>query len=101
MAYGARLEHTLSKAILKGHVASEAKEAVLCNKLWTGLRNKDLKRTTHHLYSCITEFQTLLREVRTVEQQELNTDTLPSKPKATHQQAQETSGNAHLLKQMG
>ncbi|KAJ8304316.1 hypothetical protein KUTeg_017899 [Tegillarca granosa] len=57
VVYGSRLEDKLSKAI-QGR--SEL-------KFWNGLR-KNLKEATRHLHDSTSGFQTLLREVRKVEQ---------------------------------
>lgn len=87
VSFGVRLEEVLSRAVNKGHIDIVAKDTMLRNKLWTGLRNKDLKRTTHHLYNNIKDFQSLLREIRKVEQQELTSidSSSSTKPKVAQQ----------------
>ncbi|XP_060553853.1 uncharacterized protein LOC132714939 [Ruditapes philippinarum] len=107
VSFGVRLEETLSKAVQKGHIDNVAKDSMLRNKLWIGLYDKDLKRTTHHLYNNIKDFRSLLREIRKVEQQELASVTRSnssSKPKVVQQQVgqveNQNDSNALVLKQL-
>ena len=68
--YGSRLEQTLSRAIRYGHADLAAKDAMLRSKFWTGLNSQQLKHSTRHLYDSVMDFQSLLKEVRKVEQEE-------------------------------
>ncbi|XP_062577691.1 uncharacterized protein LOC134239537 [Saccostrea cucullata] len=72
VAYGSRLEQTVSKAVRLGHVDVVAKDSMLRSKFWSGLRNPQLRNASRNKYETIKEFQTLLREVRQIEQEELN-----------------------------
>ncbi|XP_061170721.1 uncharacterized protein LOC133180168 [Saccostrea echinata] len=72
VAYGSRLEQTVSKAVRLGHVDVVAKDSMLRSKFWSGLRNPQLRNATRNKYETVKEFQTLLREVRQIEQEELN-----------------------------
>ena len=103
--YGSRLEQTLSRAIRYGHIDFVAKDAMLRSKFWTGLRSQQLKNSTRHLYDSIKDFQTLLREVRKVEQEDLNSNRPAAKQKTAQLhsgQATNDSSDTHsqLLKQM-
>ena len=108
VAYGSRLEQTLSRAIRYGHIDLVAKDAMLRSKFWTGLKSVQLKHSTRHLYDSIKDFQLLLKEVRKVEQEE-NSDSRPpataAKQKVAQQQAGQASSeadntNTQLLQQM-
>ena len=102
VSFGSRIEQTLSRAVRYGHRDLVAKDAMLRSKFWTGLKSQALKNSTHHLYDSIKDFQTLLKEITKVDQEE-------SSFKNTKQQAaqQQHSGqvttdntNSELLKQM-
>ncbi|XP_062606042.1 uncharacterized protein LOC134267845 [Saccostrea cucullata] len=103
VAYGSRLESTLCKAIKQGHIDDIAKDTMLCSKFWTGLRSKSLRNSTRYIYANITEFQVLLREIRKVEQEEINMETVnkDAKSAALHSRSTEASRdttNQELLK---
>ncbi|MCG8113319.1 MAG: hypothetical protein N0E59_21415 [Candidatus Thiodiazotropha taylori] len=106
--YGSRLEQTLSRAIRYGHIDLVAKDAMLRSKFWTGLNNQHLKHSTRHLYDSIKDFQSLLKEVRKVEQEEIAMNRPPvttSKQKVAQQNVAQSSNEAEdtnsvLLKQM-
>lgn len=108
VAYGSRLEQTLSRAIRYGHIDLVAKDAMLRSKFWTGLKSVQLKHSTRHLYDSIKDFQSLLKEVRKVEQEENSVYRPPAtaaKQKVAQQQAGQASSeaddtNSQLLKQM-
>ena len=68
VAYGSRLEQTLSRAIRYGHIELAAKDAMLRSKFWTGLKSQELRNSTRHLYDSVKDFQLLLKEIRKVEQ---------------------------------
>ena len=108
VAYGSRLEQTLSRAIRYGHIDLVAKDAMLRSTFWTGLKSVQLKRSTRHLYDSIKDFQLLLKEVRKVEQEE-NCDSKPPATAAKQNVAQQQAGqasseanktNTQLLQQM-
>ena len=75
VAFGSRLEHTLSRAIESGHIDSIAKDAMLCSKFWTGLKSQTLNNSTRYLYSNVSDFQTLLKEIRKVDMENSSTKT--------------------------
>lgn len=104
VAYGSRLEQTLSRAVRCGHIDLIAKDAMLRSKFWTGLKSQYLKNSTRHLYDSIKDFQMLLREIRKVESEETNMSRPAPKQKAQQQSGQaetdQSNTNDKLLKQM-
>lgn len=103
--YGSRLEQTLSRAIKYGHIDFVAKDAMLRSKFWTGLRSQQLKNSTRHLYDSVKDFQSLLREVRKVEQEDANSNRPVTKQKTAQQHNVQVSDessdmNLKLSKQM-
>lgn len=72
VVYASRLEETISKAIQFGFIDQIAKDAMLRNKFWTGLSSQTLKNSTRHLYDSIKDFQLLLKEIRKVQQENIN-----------------------------
>ncbi|XP_060604528.1 uncharacterized protein LOC132757299 [Ruditapes philippinarum] len=66
-AYGCRLEALLQVAVESGHVTVAARNDMLRSKFWTGLRDEKLKILTRNKYDSISDYNTLLREVRSVE----------------------------------
>ena len=64
--FGSRLEQTLSRAIRYG-------------KFWTGLKSQQLRNSTRYLYDTQEDFQSLLREIRKVEQED-SCSTRPVQP---------------------
>ncbi|XP_062566929.1 uncharacterized protein LOC134229238 [Saccostrea cucullata] len=69
VVYASRLEDTLSKAIKFGHIGNEARDGMLRSKFWTGLSNQQLKQSTRHLFDTIKNFESLLREIRKVQEE--------------------------------
>ena len=51
------------------------------SKFWTGLKSQSLKNSIRHLYDTIKDFQTLLREIRNLDQEESSVSS--SKKQAT------------------
>ena len=107
VAYGSRLEQTITKAIASGHIDEVAKDAMLRSKFWSGLKTQSLKNSTRHLYDTIKDFHTLLREIRKVDQEDSSSKS--SKKQAAQQQhtsqvtgasASEGSPSDALLKKM-
>lgn len=66
-AYGCRLEALLQVAVESGHVTVAARNDMLRSKFWTGLRDEKLKILTRNKYDSISDYNRLLREVRSVE----------------------------------
>ena len=63
------------------------------SKFWTGLKSQQLRNATRHKYDKCDDFQSLLREVRQVEQEELNVvKSTTTKPKSAQQHS--TSANS-------
>lgn len=101
--YGSRLEQTLSRAIQFGNMDTQAKDAMLRTKFWTGLNSQQLKNSTRHLFDSIKDFQLLLKEIRKVEQEDACSNRPAGKPKVAQQhtgQASNEPDSAQLLKQM-
>ena len=70
VAYGSRLEQTLSKAVNCGHIDLFANDSILRSKFWTGLKSQEIKISTRHLFDSIKDFQVLLKDIRKVESEE-------------------------------
>ena len=103
--YGLRLEQVLSRAIRSGHFDDVGKDAMLRTKFWSGLKNQQLKNSTRHLFDSLKDFQSLLREIRKVEQVEISSARPAPKQKVVQQQATQSLGGSdkvgsQLLKQM-
>ena len=103
--YGLRLEQVLSRAIRSGHFDDVGKDAMLRTKFWSGLKNQQLKNSTRHLFDSLKDFQSLLREIRKVEQEEISSARPAPKQKVVQQQATQSLGGSdevgsQLLKQM-
>ena len=102
VAYGSRLEQTLSRAIRYGHIDLVAKDAMLRSKFWTGLKSQELKNSTRHLYDSVKDFQLLLRDIRKVEQEIESSKRPVQNPKVAQQQSgqAQTDNSDMLSKQM-
>ena len=100
--YGSRLEQTLARAIRYGHIDLVAKDTMLRSKFWTGLKSQQLRNATRYLYAGQSDFQTLLREVRKVEQEESATTRTGTKSKTAQQHTSQASSesNDQMLKTM-
>ena len=78
---------------------------MLRTKFWSGLKNQQLKHSTRHLFDSLKDFQSLLREIRKVEQEEISSARPAAKQKVVQQQATQSLGGSdkvgsQLLKQM-
>lgn len=67
--YASRLEDTLSKAITLGHIETVARDGMLRSKFWTGLFSQQLKQSSRHLFDSIKIFESLLREIRKIQEE--------------------------------
>lgn len=67
--YASRLEDTLSKAITLGHIETVARDGMLRSKFWTGLFSQQLKQSSRHLFDSIKNFESLLREIRKIQEE--------------------------------
>ena len=77
--WACRIEDLLQRAVEKGHVTATAKNDMLRNKFWTGLKDDQLKNASRHKYDTIKEFGELLKEVRKIEQELSGTEKLKKK----------------------
>lgn len=69
VVYASRLENTLSKAITPGHIETVARDGMLRSKFWTGLLSQQLKQSSRHLFDSIKNFESLLREIRKIQEE--------------------------------
>ena len=94
--YGLRLERTLTKAVKLGHIDSDAQDSILRSKFWTGLKSQQLRNATRHKYDTVWDFQSLLREIRKVDQEEQNMvgSKSTNKPKSAQSQTQSASSDS-------
>ena len=83
--YGSRLESILTKAVKLAHIDNAAKDAMLRSKFWTGLKSKSLRNATRYLFDSIKDFQSLFKEIRKVEQEEMCSSNKPTARKSTTQ----------------
>lgn len=67
--YASRLEDTLSKAITLGHIETVARDGMLRSKFWTGLFSQQLKQSSRHLFDSTKNFESLLREIRKIQEE--------------------------------
>ena len=84
-SFGCRLEGLLQLAVDHGHIAASAKNDMLQHKFWTYLSSERLKSQTRHKYDSITEYDSLLREIRKVEKEMAMAPTPAGKKSATQQ----------------
>ena len=91
IAYGSRLEQTLSRALWSGDAKLEMKDSMLIDKFWTGLKSQQLKNSTRHLYDSAKDFQDFLKEIRKVEQEDASSSRHAAKPKVSQQQSGQAS----------
>ena len=65
--YGMRLEGLLQTCIDRGDISSGVRNDMLRSKLWSGLRDANLRNASRFKYDAITDFETLRMELRTIE----------------------------------
>ena len=95
VSYASRLESTIMKAIKLGHIDTYAKDSMLRSKFWTGLKNTQLRNATRHKYDSLSDFQTLLKEIRQVEVEEQNlVKSKDPKPKTAQQHQASASASS-------
>lgn len=94
--YGMRLQSLIQVAFERKQVSATARDEMLCSKLFTGLRNKQLQSCIRYKYEQIKDFDKLLREVRSVEKQMGNST--PVKPERATVQQQSTTTIEDILK---
>ena len=75
---------------------------MLRSKFWTGLKSQAIKNSTHHLTDSIKNFQTLLKEIRKVDQEgnSIKNSKQQTAQKQHNGQVTTDNTNAELLKQM-
>lgn len=92
--WGCRVEDLLDKARRRGQVSADAMDEMLRTKFWTGLR-PDLKASSRHKFDTTKQFDTLRKELRAIEHEQLvyqrqskpeaapsSNQTQPNRPKA-------------------
>lgn len=87
IAYACRLETLLQTVVDRGHLPGIAKNDLLRHKFWTGLSSDSLKLQTRHKYDYISDYNTLLREIRQVEK-EISTSSQPSNTQSANKKVQ-------------
>ena len=92
----------MARAIRYGHIDLVAKDTMLRSKFWTGLKSQQLRNATRYLYAGQSDFQTLLREVCKVEQEESAMTRTGTKSKTAQQHTSQASSesNDQMLKTM-
>ncbi|XP_021347673.1 uncharacterized protein LOC110460701 [Mizuhopecten yessoensis] len=83
--FGCRLEQVLQIAIENGSLPKSAKNDLLRHKFWTSLHSDKLKSQTRHKYDTLTDYDSLLREIRTVESELELANNTTQKKKGQHQ----------------
>ncbi|KAK3751659.1 hypothetical protein QZH41_017450 [Actinostola sp. cb2023] len=78
-AYGCRLEEIVNRAINRGAVAKEQADEMLRSKLWTGLKDERIRNATRYKYEIIPDFDTLRAELRAMEQEIRELDSVREK----------------------
>lgn len=90
-----RLQSLIQVAFKRKQVSTTARDEMLCSKLFTGLRNKQLQSCIRYKYEQIKDFDKLLREVKSVEKQMGNST--PVKPERATVQQQSTTTIEDIL----
>lgn len=65
--YGMRLENLLQTCIERKTINSASRNEMLRTKLWSGLSDISLRNASRYKYDTIDDFETLRRELRTIE----------------------------------
>ena len=65
--YGMRLENLLQTCIERRTINSDSRNEMLRTKLWSGLSDISLRNASRYKYDTIHDFETLRRELRTIE----------------------------------
>lgn len=65
--YSVRLEHLLCQTNL--HLDKETKNEMLRNRLWSGLRDSQLRNVSRYKFESVRDFSVLRRELRQIEQE--------------------------------
>ena len=65
--YGMRLENLIQTCIDRNTINSASRNEMLRTKLWSGLSDIGLRNASRYKYDTITDFETLRRELRTIE----------------------------------
>jgi len=87
-SFGCRLEYLLQIAVEHGKMTTDGKNDALKHKFWTGLSSEHLRSQTRHKYDSLSDYDSLLREIRIVEKEMENypsSQSQPSSKKATQQ----------------
>lgn len=65
--YGLRLESILQRCIERKAISLDARNEMLRTKLWSGLKDSNLRNSSRYKYDTIKDFEALRRELRTIE----------------------------------
>lgn len=83
--FGCRLECLLRLALGSGQLDPNAMNCFLRHKFWTSLASEKLKSQTRHKYDEITDYDELIRQIRSVEREmEVSAAAQPTSKKAAH-----------------
>ena len=63
--YSIRLEQLLTRTNLQ--LSRSQRDEMLCGRLWSGLRNQELKNMSRYKYEAIRDFNALRREIRQID----------------------------------
>lgn len=101
--YSLRLEQILTNANL--NLDKYAKNDMLRNRLWSGLRNDELRNVTRYKFETIQDFNVLRRELRQIEQDIIarksfpaHTPTITSTPVSQSSSRNSSSGTSCSIK---
>ncbi|XP_061190384.1 paraneoplastic antigen Ma2 homolog [Saccostrea echinata] len=65
--FGMRLESILQRCIERKAISNDVKNEMLRTKLWSGLSDNNLRNASRYKYDTINDFETLRKELRTIE----------------------------------
>lgn len=98
-AWSCRLEDVIQKVRERGLISEGTMKEMLRSKLWSGLRSETLKNATRYKYDLVKNFEELVIEIRSVEQ-ELGTSVDKKKVKSQSLQKTEVDNTYDLMKKM-
>lgn len=65
--YGLRLDSILQRCIERKAISLDARNEMLRTKLWSGLKDSNLRNSSRNKYDTIKDFEAFRRELRTIE----------------------------------
>ena len=95
--YSLRLEQLLRHSSL--HFDQETKNEMLRNRLWSGLRDKELRNAARYKFETVRSFNLLRKELRQIEQ-ELTPEKTPDKGSSQEVASNMTLVESRLMKQL-